>query len=132
MSILNECVKWFHTGKVYVRKMSIKCDEQVQCVICDKALIFQEFKKHIKFIVNIKNKTSIVTCETKYVESKKALEEAAKDFEQNNETFACDVCEKPFYYFENLKSHFEMVHDRKKFYKPIPVETATQMIKCDS
>ena len=55
--------------------------------MCDKVLLFQEFKKHIKFIISIKNKTSIVTCETKYVESKKALENVAKYFHQNNETF---------------------------------------------
>ena len=112
--------------------MSTKDDKQVQCVICDKVLLFQEFKKHIKFIINIKNKTSIVTCETKYVESKKALENIAKEYHKSNETFTCDVCEKRFHYIENLKSHFDMVHDRKKFYKPIPVESTFETNKCDS
>ena len=101
--------------------MSTTCDEKVQCVICDKILLFQEFKKHIKFIVNTKKKISIVTCETKYEESKIILQNSVTYDYQENEILACDVCDKTFYYFDNLKSHFEMVHERKKFYKLIEV-----------
>ena len=126
-------LEFVHDGnKIYKRKdISTHHQKNVQCKYCEKIFNKQEFKLHVKVLINYEYKTSTVTCKTKLL----SRDNSSTNMQAGTEIpgkFICDICEKIFLYSDNLKTHFKLLHERFRPFKIIAQKILERKYKCES